>query len=119
MGQVECEAFVKGFVGEKLTDDELEKAFEKYDEFRRKFVAAGKTDNIEKRIANAIAHELVHKKYAKAKSRMTLIKNVTVRREMNDFIKQMEAQGYGPGQAIMFKMEGGQTNDLGIRDAVD
>ena len=119
MGALDCEAFVKGIVGNKLTDEELEVAFKKYDDLRIKFVNEGKTDNIEKRIANAIAFDAQMRKYRKAKARQTYITNVTKFREMNDFIAMMEAHGYRPDQAIKIKMEGGQGNEFGVRDHVD
>lgn len=118
MSAADCEAFVKAAV-KGITDDELEKAFENYDKYRREFVRLGLTDNISQRIANAIAHDAIRNKFRRAKERQTFIQNTTVFREMNDFIARMETSGYGPGQSIRIAMEGGQSNDFGVRDSVD
>ena len=119
MGAADCEAFVRGMVGNKLTDDELEKAFESYDKLRISFVNSGKTDNIEQRIANALVARAIDTKYRKAKARRQLIQNVTIFRERKAFIDQQRAAGYGPADAIYHLLEGGQGDEFGTRDSVD
>ena len=85
----------------KLTDQELADAFEQEGKIREAFIAAGKTDNLDMRVARRIAQLAMDKKVEAARMKRQIAQNIKARAYLDVQLKAFSAAGLSPRKAII------------------
>lgn len=114
-----CEDYIKKFAGDKLTDDEINSIYSRYDKTRLEFVTRGLTDNIDMRIADRLTKDALQKKMNAVVTKRSAIIN---RMKFNDILRTIEtkkSEGFSPSKTIRMMIEGIQSNTEGARLHVD
>lgn len=114
-----CEDYIKQFVGDKLTDQEINNAYKRYDKIRLEFVAKGLTDNIDKRIADRIARDTLDRKFNAIVAKRSAIINRGKFRDAKIIINQKRAEGFSAAKTLRMMIEGLQSSTSGSRLHVD
>jgi hypothetical protein len=99
----------------RLTEQEILDAFDSEAKVRRGFIESGKTDNLDDRVANALARDAMEKKIEAARMKRQVAQNIIVREKLNAHIQSLKAQGLSPRKALIATWEGTQRGVKGGR----
>lgn len=90
----------------KLTDKELADAFNEEMKIREAFIASGKTDNLDARVARRIEQMAMDKKIEAARMKRQIAQNIKARAALDPQIKTMVDSGATYAKAIISTWEG-------------
>lgn len=99
----------------RLTDQEVIDAFDQHDKIREALIAAGKTDNLDSRVARIIAEQAMAKKIEAARLRRQVAQNIRARTKLDQQVKTFMKAGLSPRKALIAAWEGSQRNIPGAR----
>lgn len=94
--------------GEKLTNDELDAAFERVWEHREKLKAEGATDNLSEKLRTFAEQEAERTRIAAAMQRRHAALNVLIRDRLNQVVESHVKAGLTPRKALLAVAEGTQ-----------
>jgi hypothetical protein len=101
--------------GGKLTDKEIMDAFEQEGKIREAFIAAGKVDNLDARVARRITQLAMDKKIEAARMKRQIAQNIKARASIDAQLKDFAAAKMDPVRSIRALWEGTQREAEGGR----
>lgn len=101
---------------DRLTEQEILDAFERAGKIREKLIEAGKTDNLDARVAGIVVREAMAKKIEAARMRRQIAQNIRTRKQLDPKVKAFMDAGMSPVNAIKTLNDGTQKDVFGGRD---
>lgn len=114
----DCFAAAKAASGDKLTEDEINAAFERIHAYREKLKAEGDITGMADKLRSFAEREAERTKIAAAMQRRHAALNILVRDRLDQTIDAYVAAGLKPREAILALMEGTQKAVAGGRNSV-
>lgn len=113
-----CKANAKAASGGKLTDDEIEEAFQRVAEYKQKLQASGDTINMAEKLRTFAEREAERTKIAAAMQKRHAALNIIVRDRLDTAIDGFIKAGMTPKKALLAVIEGTQQGVEGGRNSV-
>lgn len=113
-----CKANAKSASGGKLTDDEIEAAFQRVAEYKQKLQASGDTINMAEKLRTFAEREAERTKIAAAMQKRHAALNIIVRDRLDTAIDGFIKAGMTPKKALLAVIEGTQQGVEGGRNSV-
>lgn len=113
-----CKANAKAASGGKLTDDEIEAAFQRVAEYKKKLQASGDTINMAEKLRTFAEREAERTKIAAAMQKRHAALNIIVRDRLDTAIDGFIKAGMTPKKALLAVIEGTQQGVEGGRNSV-
>ena len=113
-----CKANAKAASGDKLTDGEIEEAFQRVAAYKQKLQATGDTANMGDKLRTFAEREAERTKVAAAMQKRHAALNILVRDRLDTAIDGLIKSGLAPRQAMLAVLEGTQRGVEGGRNSV-
>src|SRR5437762_2309259 len=112
-----CFEIAKRLAGGKLTDDEVRDALDRSKKIRDRLIAAGRTDNLDAKVAQIVVAQTTKLKLAAAARRLEVAHNVVAYKRLGESVEAFKAAGLNPFKALRADMQGTQHPIPGARDS--